>query len=477
MDRLCKLLFAMLKVGCIGFGGGNALIPFIEREVVKKHKLISEQEYNKYIVISNITPGALPVEMAVALGRNIAGIPGMLLAPVCIAMPGVLLTILLIAAFSRFSGEAILQVKYISVGISVFIMYLLFHYNAKIIAGFELTSMKLKRAILIACVFLFTCGKEMYDIFGIERTSIFDISTLNVLLISFFVIFSSGKKMNRKKFMLDAIIVFLYVLCVGKGHVIQSDVVLWMLRGCMLVISGYGIYDSFRGSTIKKRPSFRNLLAEEGVLMLFLIIGSIPALLLCRGTLYYIVQGYISSLISFGGGEAYLTVAESMFLDNGILKDQLYIHLLPVVNALPGSVLTKMLSGIGYYTGLNETGSMVVSAIVAISGFIVAIVASGAVICAVKYVYEIFEDLKIFELLRKTIRPIVGGLLLSTSMALFREVLEITGECEISKVVVIPVVAIVIGVIVAIKRRVKIPDSIMVVICGVCSLVICNMLS
>lgn len=42
MDILWKLLFAMLKVGCIGFGGGNALIPFIEREIVKKHKLISE---------------------------------------------------------------------------------------------------------------------------------------------------------------------------------------------------------------------------------------------------------------------------------------------------------------------------------------------------------------------------------------------------------------------------------------------------
>lgn len=400
----------------------------------------------------------------------------MLLAPICIALPGVLATIFLIAVFSRFSDEAIVQVKYLSVGISVFIMYLLFHYNTKIIASFELTGMKLKRALLILCVFLFTCGKEMYDILGIERTPIFDISTLDVLLISFFVIFSSGKKMNRKKFIVDAVIVFLYVLCVGKGHIIKSDIILWILRGCMIVISVYGVYDSFRGSKIKKKTSFGSILEEEGVLFLFLVICSIPALILCQGTLYYIVQGYISSLVSFGGGEAYLTVAESMFLDNGILKEQLYVHLLPVVNALPGSVLTKMLSGIGYYTGMNETGSMVVALIVALTGFVVAIVASGAVLCAVKYVYEIFEDLKIFELLRKTIRPIVGGLLLSTSMSLLREIVEIMGECQISKGLIISGAAIMIIGIAGIKHRVKIPDSVMVVVCGICSLLLCNAL-
>ena len=85
MGKLRTLLFAMLKVGCIGFGGGNALVPFIEKEVVTKHKLVTHKEYNKYIVAANITPGALPVEIAIALGKNVAGIPGLLLSPICIA--------------------------------------------------------------------------------------------------------------------------------------------------------------------------------------------------------------------------------------------------------------------------------------------------------------------------------------------------------------------------------------------------------
>ena len=93
MEQLKWLLLCMLKVGFIGFGGGNALIPFIEKEVVIKHRLVSREEFNKYVVTANITPGALPVEVAVLLGKTVAGLPGMLLAPICIVLPGVFLTI------------------------------------------------------------------------------------------------------------------------------------------------------------------------------------------------------------------------------------------------------------------------------------------------------------------------------------------------------------------------------------------------
>ena len=45
MAKMHKLLASMLKVGIIGFGGGNALIPVIQQEVVKEKKLITKEEY------------------------------------------------------------------------------------------------------------------------------------------------------------------------------------------------------------------------------------------------------------------------------------------------------------------------------------------------------------------------------------------------------------------------------------------------
>ena len=343
MNQLKWLLLCMLKVGCIGFGGGNALIPFIEKEVVTKHNLVSREEFNKFVLTANITPGALPVEVAVLLGKAVAGLPGMVLSPICIVFPGVLTTILLVTAFSRFSDGAIQQVKFISVGISICIMYLLYQYNRKVIDEFTLKSMKLKRMAVILVILFFTCGKEIYHIFGIERTPVFDISTVNILLISFFVIFSSGKKMTKKKFIVDTIIVILYVLCVGKSRVIASELLLMGLRVIMFIISVLGIRESMSGTKKKKTVAIQTILKEQCGLILFMVVCVIPAVFFFRETIYYTGKGFISTIISFGGGEAYLTVAESMFMDYEIQDTQLYSQLLPVVNALPGSVLTKLL--------------------------------------------------------------------------------------------------------------------------------------
>ena len=65
-----QLLSTMLKIGTIGFGGGTALIPVIEEEVVENNGLTDEEEFNKDVIIANITPGALPVEIAAGVGRK-----------------------------------------------------------------------------------------------------------------------------------------------------------------------------------------------------------------------------------------------------------------------------------------------------------------------------------------------------------------------------------------------------------------------
>ena len=80
-----SLLSIMLRIGTFGFGGGTALIPVIEEEVTKNNKLINDDEFNKDVIIANITPGALPVEIASGIGRKIRGIRGMLLSALMMA--------------------------------------------------------------------------------------------------------------------------------------------------------------------------------------------------------------------------------------------------------------------------------------------------------------------------------------------------------------------------------------------------------
>ena len=83
-----ELLATMFKIGCIGFGGGTALVPVIESEVVYEKKLIDKEEYTKDVIVANITPGALPVEVAAGVGRKVCGMPGMLLSALLMGMPG-----------------------------------------------------------------------------------------------------------------------------------------------------------------------------------------------------------------------------------------------------------------------------------------------------------------------------------------------------------------------------------------------------
>ena len=93
MKNLFRLIISMLKVGTIGFGGGNALIPVIQQEVVEEKELITKEEYEKDIIAATLTPGALPVEIASGVGKKAGGLKGMLLGGTVMALPGAVFTV------------------------------------------------------------------------------------------------------------------------------------------------------------------------------------------------------------------------------------------------------------------------------------------------------------------------------------------------------------------------------------------------
>ena len=91
-----------------------------------------------------------------------------------------------------------------------------------------------------------------------------------------------------------------------------------------------------------------------------------------------------------------------------------------------------------------------------------------------KVLVEMFEDLKIFDLLRKSIRPIVGGLLLSTGLSLFYEIKKNMQVCNWDLRETVIGVGIMLLTLVFFKKKKRIPDSILVFACGIISLFFCN---
>jgi chromate transporter len=74
--KMIKLFSVFFKIGAFTFGGGYAILPVIQKEVVDKNKWLSEEEVLDVFAISQSIPGVISINSAIYIGRKVAGIPG-----------------------------------------------------------------------------------------------------------------------------------------------------------------------------------------------------------------------------------------------------------------------------------------------------------------------------------------------------------------------------------------------------------------
>lgn len=431
--RFLKLLASMFKIGLIGFGGGSALIPVIEEEVVEEQGLLSKEEYDEDVVAACVTPGALPVEIAAGNGRRAYGLTGMVLAAVMIALPGALITVLALSALSESNALVLRIVRGLSIGLGAFISTLLISYAAKTQSTAAKSGKRtlLLSGVIMVGVFLLTCGGNVFSIFGLEGVPIFGLSTIDVLMLAFFCIFYIGGRTNGKKIAVTAVIGALFILSFGKADVLSSSVAKGTLCIVMALLSVYGIVKSVKndraevpaGVVEQMKPDWKAPLKEAGVWVMFLALLSLPAVMVSGESLLYIGRGFLSSLLSFGGGDAYLSVADGMFVEPEMVsRSRFYSTLVPIANALPGSILCKILSGVGYLIGIRA--GRAAGYLTALAGFAVSVSASGMVFGVVCWLFRSFENITVFRQISRWIRPIISGLLLNVMLTMIRTNIE-----------------------------------------------------
>ncbi|WP_208588545.1 chromate transporter [Gracilibacillus suaedae] len=88
---LLQIFLSFLKIGPVTFGGGYAMIPMIEREVVDKRKWVKTKDVSEIFAIAESVPGAIAINSATFIGYRLAGVRGAV-----VAMAGVLLPTFLI---------------------------------------------------------------------------------------------------------------------------------------------------------------------------------------------------------------------------------------------------------------------------------------------------------------------------------------------------------------------------------------------
>lgn len=118
------LLLCFLKIGAFTFGGGYAMIPLVQREMVEKHGWMKEEDILEIIAVAESTPGPIAVNMATFVGYKIGGFFGAFLATFGVVFPSFLVISILSFVIQAFQENR--YFRYAFEGIRAGVLALIF---------------------------------------------------------------------------------------------------------------------------------------------------------------------------------------------------------------------------------------------------------------------------------------------------------------------------------------------------------------
>ncbi|MGI6678048.1 MAG: chromate transporter [Dehalobacterium sp.] len=149
--EIMELFITFFKIGLFSFGGGYAMIPLMENEVISVHHWLSMSEMIDVITISQMTPGPIAINLATFVGFKTAGLGGALTATLGVVLPSFVIVLFIARSYEKFKELDVVR---------------------RVFKGI--------RPMTVALV-----GSAA---FLVARTSLIDISTLLIALGSFFVL-------------------------------------------------------------------------------------------------------------------------------------------------------------------------------------------------------------------------------------------------------------------------------------------------
>lgn len=103
------LFLTFFKIGAFTFGGGYAMIPLIQKEVVDNHQWVTADDILEVIAIAESTPGPIAVNAATFVGYKSGGFLGAFCATLGVVSPSFLIIVLLSSIISRFQDNKVVQ--------------------------------------------------------------------------------------------------------------------------------------------------------------------------------------------------------------------------------------------------------------------------------------------------------------------------------------------------------------------------------
>ena len=124
MKLLLKLFLAFARVGVMTFGGGYAMIPILEREIVDRHGWASSEELMDYYAVGQCTPGIIAVNTATFVGYSVAGVSGGIMATLGVVFPSLIIITVIAGVLTNFADLPIVRSAFAAIRVCVCILIL-----------------------------------------------------------------------------------------------------------------------------------------------------------------------------------------------------------------------------------------------------------------------------------------------------------------------------------------------------------------
>lgn len=122
--QLWQLFVTFAIVGVTTFGGGYAMLPALQREVVDKRKWANDEEVMDWYAIGQCTPGVIAVNTATFVGQKQAGVIGGIFATLGVVFPSLVIITIIAAFIQNFAHLAVVQKAFAGIRVCVCVLIL-----------------------------------------------------------------------------------------------------------------------------------------------------------------------------------------------------------------------------------------------------------------------------------------------------------------------------------------------------------------
>ena len=124
MPLLLDLFCAFFRIGLFTFGGGYAMLPLLQREIVEKKKWATEEEMLDYFAVGQCTPGVIAVNTATFVGFKEKKLSGAIFATLGVVSPSLVIITIIAALLSNFAHIAAVQNAFAGIRVAVCVLIL-----------------------------------------------------------------------------------------------------------------------------------------------------------------------------------------------------------------------------------------------------------------------------------------------------------------------------------------------------------------